>query len=210
MEDRHEQQSAEREPLETAELVAPVSPNRLPSLKLDGLTFADPKGSRIGLAIAGWGSSCRCSAPTLLRSAACSPGCKESLSLDCCSGSSRRLLGEPCRASLLLGFTCRLVSSRFGSLSGRQLCRFAVFRSRRAASRSANLAFRGSDDLRPGLQLLEPFRVFRNCPGTFELSSLGGAGRTQAIGKIRRLHRGPCGRTQDFVSSAKVQASRVR
>ena len=85
------------------------------------------------------------------------------------------LLNTPRLSSLLLGFADRL-SCSLGSFRGRSLCCFARYR-----LASDPLTFRdpdvaGGDDLRSSLYSPEPSRVFRNCPGTFNLSLLRSAG----------------------------------
>jgi hypothetical protein len=72
---------------------------------------------------------------------------------------------------LLLGFAGGL-SCSLGSFCGRSLCGFACYR-----LASDPLSFRdpdvaGGDDLRSSLYSPQPSGVFRNCPGTFNLSLL--------------------------------------
>jgi len=84
------------------------------------------------------------------------------------------LLNAPRLSSLLLGFAGRL-SCSLGSFRGRSICDFACYR-----LASDPLAFRdpdvaGGDDLGSSLYSPQPSRVFRNCPGTFNLSFLRSA-----------------------------------
>ena len=80
-------------------------------------------------------------------------------------------------SSLLLGFTGRL-SCSLSSFRGRSLCCFACYRlaSNPFSFRDQDVA--GGDDLRSSLYSLQPSGVFRNRPGTFNLSLLRTAGST--------------------------------
>ena len=81
------------------------------------------------------------------------------------------------KESLLLGFAGGL-SRSLGSFRSRSLCGFARHR-----LASDPLSFRdpdvaGGDDLRSRLYSPQPSRVFRNCPGAFNLSLFRSAGST--------------------------------
>ena len=85
------------------------------------------------------------------------------------------LLNAPRLASLLFGFAGRL-SCSLGSFCGRSLCSVACYRlaSNPLSFRDPDVA--GGDDLRSSLYSPQPSGVFRNCPGTFNLSLLCSAG----------------------------------
>jgi hypothetical protein len=90
-------------------------------------------------------------------------------------GGESGLLNAARLASLLLGVAGGLSCGR-GSFRGRSLCGFPCYR-----LASDPLSFRdrdvaGGDDLRSSLYSPEPSRVFRSCPGTFNLSLLRSAG----------------------------------
>ena len=90
-------------------------------------------------------------------------------------GIASGLLNVPRFSILLLGFAGRL-SCSLGSFRGRSLCGLACYR-----LTSDSLSFRdpdvaGGNDLRSSLYSTQPGGVFRNCPGTFNLSFLGSAG----------------------------------
>jgi len=92
-------------------------------------------------------------------------------------GGESRLLNAPRLSSLLLGFAGGL-SRSLGSFRSRSLCGFARHR-----LASDPLSFRdpdvaGGDDLRSRLYSPQPGRVFRNCPGAFNLSLFRSAGST--------------------------------
>ena len=91
------------------------------------------------------------------------------------SGLESGLLNAPRLSSLLLGFAGRL-SCSLGSFRGRSLCGFACYRlaSNPFSFRDPDVA--GGDDLRSSLYSPQPSGVFRNCPGTFNLSLLRSAG----------------------------------
>jgi len=90
-------------------------------------------------------------------------------------GIASGLLNAPRLSSLLLGFAGGL-SCSLGSFRGRLLCGLACHR-----LASDPLSFRdpdvaGGDDLRSSPYSPQPSGVFRNCPGTFNLSLLRSAG----------------------------------
>jgi len=90
-------------------------------------------------------------------------------------GIASGLLNAPRLSSFLLRFTSRL-SCSLGSFRGRSLCGLTFYR-----LASDPLSFRdpdvaGGDDLRSSLYSPQPGGVFRNRPGTFNLSLLGSAG----------------------------------
>src|SRR5262249_2383489 len=87
------------------------------------------------------------------------------------------LLNAPRLLSLLLGLAGGLSCSldRFG---GRSLCGLACYRLASGLLSFRNPDVAGSDDLRASLCSLQPGGVFRNCPGTLNLSLLRSAGST--------------------------------
>ena len=90
-------------------------------------------------------------------------------------GIASGLLNASSLSSLLLGFAGGL-SCSLGSFRGCSLCGLTFYRlaSDPFSFRDSDVA--GGDDLRSSLYSPEPSRVFRNCPGTFNLSLLRSAG----------------------------------
>jgi hypothetical protein len=116
--------------------------------------------------------------PALLRLPAHPAESKNSLPFGRRGGVDAGLLTEPRRSSLLLGLACRLESRSLGSFRRCSLCGFARHR-----LASVPLSFRdpdvaGRNDLRSGLDSLEPLGVFRNGPRPLDLSLLRSTGRT--------------------------------
>jgi len=80
-------------------------------------------------------------------------------------------------SSLLLGFAGRL-SRSLGSFRGRSLCGFARYHLAPGPLSFRDPDVAGGDNLRSSLYSPQPVGVFRNCPGTFNLSLLRSAGST--------------------------------
>jgi hypothetical protein len=88
------------------------------------------------------------------------------------------LLIEPRHSGLLLGLACRLESRSLGSFHRRSLCGFVRYHlaSDPLSFRDPDVAGRG--DLGSSLYSFQPLGVFRNCPGTLNLSLLRSVGGT--------------------------------
>ena len=85
------------------------------------------------------------------------------------------LLNAPRLFSLLLGFAGCL-SCSLGSFYGRSLCGLARYHLALGPLSFRDPDVAGSDNLRSSLYSRQPGGVFRNCPGTFNLSPLRSAG----------------------------------
>ena len=92
-------------------------------------------------------------------------------------GIASGLLNAPRLSSLLLGFTGGLRCS-LGSFRGRSLCGLTFYRLASDPLSFRNPDVAGGDDLRSRLYSPQPSRVFRNCPGAFNLSLFRSAGST--------------------------------
>jgi hypothetical protein len=126
----------------------------------------------------------------LLLPARSADGKKSLLPFGCRGGIESGLLNAPRLSILLLGFAGGL-SCSLGRFRGCSLCSLACY-----LLASDPLSFRkpdvaGGDDLRSGLYSPQPGGVFRNCPGTFNLSLL----RSAVSCPTRRLPRLPLSAT---------------
>jgi hypothetical protein len=110
--------------------------------------------------------------PALLGLPACSAESKNSLPFGRRGGVESGLLGEPHRLGLLFGFACRLERRSLGSFRSRSLCGFPRHRLACVPLPLRDPDVAGGNDLRSGLDSLEPLGVFRNCPSTLDLSFL--------------------------------------
>ena len=115
---------------------------------------------------------------TLLRLPARSADSKNSLTFGRRGSFESGLLGELRRSGLLLDLTCRLANRSLGSFRGRSFCEFALYRLASVPLSFSDPDVSGCDNLRSSLYSLQPFGVFRDCPGTLELSLFRGTGGT--------------------------------